>query len=148
MTVLLSELQAALNDVIVACMETADGHDATAGMLQDERLAGLLRDLARTRREAADELGDVIRELGNLPPAPDADLEVARELASRVKAALSPDERQTLMQERAAAEAHLETCIAQALAHADLPETARTPLSRLSASSQEAHDRLARSALD
>ena len=36
MTVLLSELQAALNDVVVACLETADGHESAAGMLLEE----------------------------------------------------------------------------------------------------------------
>jgi hypothetical protein len=149
MGVLLSELQIALNDVVVACLEAADGHEAAAGMLEeDDRLAGRLRDLARARREAADELGEVIRALGDLPPAPDADLEAARELASLVKAALSPDQRQTLLEERAAAEARLEAYIAPALARADLPETARPALLELSASSRDARDRLARGASD
>ena len=143
MAVLLSELQTALNDVVVACLEAADGHEAAAGMLEDDHLARMLRDLARSRRKAADELGDVIRELGELPPAPDTDLETVRELASLVKAALSPDERQTLIQERAAAEAHLEACIAQALARTDLPEQASSILQRLSTSPQDARDRLA-----
>jgi uncharacterized protein (TIGR02284 family) len=144
MTVLLSELQATLNDILVACLEAADGHESAAGMLvEDDRLAGMLRDLAQRRREAADEFGKLVRETGALPPAPDADLEVARDLASRVKAALSSDGRQTLMQERAAAESHLEACIAQALARADLPESARERLLQLSTSARDAHDRLA-----
>jgi uncharacterized protein (TIGR02284 family) len=146
MTMLLSELQTALNDVVVACLEAADGHEAAAGMLSDDRLAAMLRELAHARREAAAELGAVIRGLGDLPPAPDADLAVARELATRVKAALSPDERPTVLQERAAAEAHLEACIAQALARTDLPESARTLLQQLSTGSQGARDRLAASA--
>jgi len=146
MALLLSELQTALNDVVVACLETADGHEAAADILDADPLALTLRDRARARRQAADELGEVIRELGELPPAPDADLETVRELATRVKAALSPDERATLMQERAEAEAHLEASIAHALARTDLPETARALLQRLSASSQEARDRLAAAA--
>jgi uncharacterized protein (TIGR02284 family) len=146
MSLLLSELQTALNDVVVACLEAVDGHEAAAGMLADDHLAGMLHDLARARRAAADELGEVVRALGDLPPAPDADLEVARELATRVKAALSPDQRLTVMQERAAAEARLAACTAQALARADLPETARAALQDLAASSQQARDRLARGA--
>ena len=146
MALLLSELQTALNDVVVACLETADGHDAAANILDPDPLAGMLRELARARREAADAVGDVIRELGELPPTPDADLETVRELATRVMAALAPDERQTLMQERASAEARLEACIAQALARTDLPEGARALLQRLSTSSQEARDRLAAAA--
>jgi uncharacterized protein (TIGR02284 family) len=148
MAVLLSELQTTLNDLVVACLETADGHEAAAGMLDNDRLAGMLRDLARTRGEAAAELGDIIRELGDLPRAPDADLQTARELGTRVKAALSADERQTLMQERAAAEAHFEACIANALARSDLPANARTLLRQVSKSSQEARDRLAAAAPD
>jgi uncharacterized protein (TIGR02284 family) len=143
MAVLLSELQTALNDVVVACLEAADGHDSAAATIQEDHLAGMLGELARSRREAADRLGEIVRELGALPPAPDADLEAVRELASRLRAALSPDERQTLMQERAAAEAHLEACIAQALARADLPERARSFLQQLSTSTQNARDRLA-----
>jgi uncharacterized protein (TIGR02284 family) len=146
MTVLLSELQTALNDVVVAGLEAADGHEAAAELLADDRLAGMLRDLARARREAAAGLGDILRQRGDLPPAPDADLETVRDLAARVKAALSPDQRQTLMQERVAAEAHLEACVGQALAHADLPETARPPLLQLSISSQDARERLAAAA--
>ena len=49
MAVLLSELQTALNDVVVASLEAADGHETAAGMLADDRLTGMLRDLARAR---------------------------------------------------------------------------------------------------
>lgn len=146
MTVLLSELQAALNDVVVACLETADGHQSAAGIVADGAAAELLAGLAEARRLTAARLGEIVRQLGDLPPAPDVDFETVRGLATRVKAALAPDQRQILLAERAAAEEHLESCIAQALAQGDLPEGARAPLREVLADSRQARERLASAA--
>jgi hypothetical protein len=143
MALLLSELQTALNDVVVACLEAADGHAAAAGMLAQDPAAELLAGLAEARRLAAARLGEIVRALGHLPPAPDADLEAARELATRVKTALAPDQRQTLLAERAAAEEHVQSCVAQALSQPDLPDAAAPLLQELRADSAEAGERLA-----
>jgi uncharacterized protein (TIGR02284 family) len=120
-----NELQIALNDLIVACLEAADGHEAAAEILGDDPLAEALRDLAGARRELAGQLGERLRTLGDLPREPDADLETVRELAARVMAALSADHRQVLLDERSAAEAHLATCADAALAHAELSDETR-----------------------
>ena len=70
MGVLLSELQIALNDVVVACLEAADGHEAAAGMLEeDDRLeeAGVpphdprRRALAREMAECVDALAGILQ---------------------------------------------------------------------------------------
>jgi uncharacterized protein (TIGR02284 family) len=142
MVLLRNELQTALHDVVLACLETADGHEAAAAILADDPLAATLRAWAQQRREAAARLGDVLRELDDLPPEPDADLETVRELATWVKAALSPDQRHTVLEERRAAEAHLLEAIEQALARPDLPEPARSLLLELRAAAARAHEQL------
>ena len=81
---------------------------AAAELLADDPLADVLRQLADERRELAGRVGERLRELDDLPPEPDADLEAVRELATWVKAALTGDQRHTVLLERKAAEAHLE----------------------------------------
>jgi uncharacterized protein (TIGR02284 family) len=142
MTLLRSELQTALHDVVLACLETADGHEAAAAILANDPLAATLRAWAQERREAAARLGDIVRQLDDLPPEPDADLETVRELATWVKAALSPDQRRTVVEERRAAEAHLLETIEQALARPDLPEHARSLLLDLRTAAARAHEQL------
>jgi uncharacterized protein (TIGR02284 family) len=142
MALLRNELQTALHDVVLACLETADGHEAAATILADDPLAATLRAWAEQRREAAARLGDIVRELDDLPPEPDADLETVRELATWVKAALSPDQRHTVLEERRAAEAHLLETLEQALARPDLPEPARSLLPELRADVARAHEQL------
>jgi Domain of unknown function (DUF2383) len=143
MTLLRNELQTALHDVVLACLETADGHDAAAGMLADDPLAATLRAWAEQRREVAARLGDALRELDDLPPEPDADLETVRELATWIKATLAPDQRQTVLAERRAAEARLLATIEQALARPELAEPARSLLLELRAAAARAHEQLA-----
>ncbi|HSA82655.1 MAG TPA: hypothetical protein VLE23_17695 [Geminicoccaceae bacterium] len=143
MTLLRNELQTALHDVVLACLETGDGHEAAAGILAGDPLAATLCAWAEQRRTAADRLGDILRELDDLPPEPDADLETVRELATWVKAALAPDQRHTVAAERAAAEAHLLETIEQALARPDLAEPARSLLLELRAAATDAHKQLA-----
>jgi uncharacterized protein (TIGR02284 family) len=119
-----SELQIALNDVQVALQEAADGHEWAADFVPDPQLGDLLRELALERRSLAEALGEQLKALGDLPRAPDTDLETVRDLVSRIKAAFSPDERQALLDDRAAAEARLEACAETVLARDDLPEDA------------------------
>jgi hypothetical protein len=142
MALLRNELQTALHDVVLACLETADGDEAAAAILADDPLAATLRAWAQQRREVAARLGDIVRELDDLPPEPDADLETVRELATWVKAALAPDHRHTVLEERRAAEAHLLETIEQALARPDLPEHARSLLLELRAAAARAHEHL------
>ena len=125
-----NELQTALQDVEVACLEVADGHEAAADMLADDPLAAVLRELAGARRTAAERLGERIREQDDLPAEPDADLETARDLATRVMAALSADQHHTLAAERAAAEGHLATLAEDALDQPELSDDARRRSSR------------------
>jgi hypothetical protein len=138
-----NDLQTALQDLEVACLEVADGHEAAAGMLaDDDPLAPVLRELARARRTAAERLGDCIRQLDDLPAEPDADLETARDLAARVMAALSPDQHHTVAAERAAAEGHLVSLAEAALEKHELADDARRLVERIRAEAAAAQQRL------
>jgi uncharacterized protein (TIGR02284 family) len=137
-----NELQVALQDAEVACVEVADGHDAAAEILADDPLAATLRELAQARRAAAAQLGDHLRQLGDLPRAPDTDLETFRELAARLKAALAADHRRVLLDERSAAEAHLADTAEVALAQAELSPETRALVEETRAASRAAADRL------
>jgi Domain of unknown function (DUF2383) len=111
-----TELQVALNDVIVACQEAADGHETAADVIPDAGLAARLKAFVTERREAAERLGEHLRELGDLPRVPDSDLEALRDLVSRFKSALSPEEWRSLLDDRIQAEQHLVACARAALA--------------------------------
>ena len=137
-----SELQVALNDVVVACLEAADGHERAADFELDPELADLLHALTEERRSLAEALGERLRDVGDLPRAPDSDLEAVRGVVSRLKAALSADERQALLEERAAAEANLEQAAANALGRDDLPADARALIEQIRERARDARDRL------
>ena len=142
MVLLRNELQTALHDVVLASFETADGHEAAAEILADHPLAEVLRQLVDERRELAGRLGERLRELDDLPPEPDADLETVRELASWVKAALTGDQRHTVLHERKAAETHLEHTVEQALTQPDLAPETRSLLEQIRAAAQAAQRQL------
>jgi hypothetical protein len=139
-----NELQTALQDVEVACLEVADGHEAAAEMLGDDPLAAVLREIAGARRRAAERLGEYIRQQGDLPAEPDADLETARDLATRVMAALSGDQHHALAAERAGAEAHLATLARVALDQPDLSPAAKALLEQIRDAALAAQQRLAK----
>lgn len=138
-----SELQIALNDVEVALQEAADGHEWAADFVPDPELSGLLREIAAERRALSEALGEQLIELGDLPRAPDSDLETVRDLVSRIRAAFSPDERQALLEDRAAAEAHIEACAGTALARDDLSEETRALVQEIRERARAAQGRMA-----
>lgn len=143
MAVLRTELQTALNDVIVACEDVADGYENAASMVEDEAIAQAFLDIARARHAAAEELGEHLRELGDLPRAPDSDYETVRDALARFKVALSPDEWEALIEERRAAETGLEEALATALERPDLPERTREVLLRIQNEVRAAKEQLA-----
>jgi hypothetical protein len=139
-----NELQTALQDLEVACLEAADGHEAAAAILaDDDPLAPVLRELAGARRAAAERLGDHIRQLDDLPAEPDADLETARDLAARVMAAFSADQHHTVAVERAAAEGHLVALAEAALDQHGLADDARRLVEQIRTDAAAAQQRLA-----
>lgn len=133
--------QTALNDVILACTEAADGHSRAAQLVEAQGLARVLEALAEQRTAAAEELGEHLKTLGDLPKAPDSDLAAIRELVERVSAALSSDERTRLVEERERAEATVEEAVTAALDDG-LPTATRDVLVRLREETRLARERL------
>lgn len=133
--------QAALNDVILACAEAAEGHAHAAELVEAQELARVLEAVAGQRSAAADELGEHLQKLGDLPKAPDSDLSAIRELVERLSAALSLDEQTRLVEERERAEATVEEAVTAALAY-DLPTATRDLLVRLREEARVARERL------
>jgi hypothetical protein len=147
MTLLRNALQTALHDVALACGEAADGHEAAAELLEGDPLVPVLRELAAERRAFAGRIGERLRELHDLPPEPDADLETVRELATWVKAALAGDQRHTVLHERKAAEAHLQSTTEEALIQPDLSSQTRTLLEQIRAAAHAAQHELSERAV-
>lgn len=136
----------ALDDVIIALKRSVeDLEDAAATLDEGQALARLLSGIAARRRACVVPLEEALRDLGDLPSAPDADRQTFAHLATRLKAALLGNEDATLREAAQADEAALAEAIAGAL-EADLPETVQATLRRLAEDVAQARDALAENA--
>ena len=122
--------QTALNDVIYAVKDSAHHYQEAAGIVSDVGLAELFRTIAGQRETLATELDAHIRRLHDLPREPDPDREAVDAVLTRLKAALTGDERLSVLDEREQADDELRICIEAALAQ-DLPEATQAVLTRL-----------------
>jgi uncharacterized protein (TIGR02284 family) len=122
--------QTALNDVIYAVKDSAHHYREAADIVSDVGLADLFRTIARQRETLVTELEVHIRRLHDLPREPDPDREIVDAVITRLKAALTGDERLSVLDEREQAEDELRACIEVALAQA-LPEATQAVLTRL-----------------
>jgi uncharacterized protein (TIGR02284 family) len=123
--------QTALNELIVTCKDAADRYHDSAQVTHDTNLSALFQRLGERRYEIARKLEDQLRNLGDLPRNPDSDLEAIESLVTRVKAALSPDDQSTLIEERERGEVAIGEKISAALA-TDLPPETQSLLRELS----------------
>lgn len=119
--------EVALDEVITLCGEAADRYADAAGQVNDAELQALFEEFSGQRRIMAETLSDHLRGLGALPRAPDPDAETAHRLIGRLKAALSSDERLTLIEECEHADGIIATRLAAA-ADVDLPAETRRRL--------------------
>ena len=109
------ERLAALNNLIEQCKDEADLYQEAAGLTEEPALGELFTKTGRERERLASELSTYLRQLGDLPAAPDRDRETLEELVTRLKAALSVDKRLVLIDERLQAEKELSSLIESAL---------------------------------
>jgi uncharacterized protein (TIGR02284 family) len=125
--------QVAINQVVEGLLEAAHLHEQGAELLDAEPdLARALRALAERRRRAAQELGEHVRRLGDLPSEPDADLQAAKDVLAWVQDALADDQRDQVLQRCGQAEEHLALKVRAALDE-DLPSDTRAVLEQLGA---------------
>ena len=120
--------QLALTAVIEACLHAAHVHEDGAQLIGDDD-AGL-RQLAAERRRDAEKIAEHLRRLGDLPPEPDPEYEMATDVISHIKGALADDNRRQALERSNAAEEALAAALREAL-HQDLPPDCRRELERI-----------------
>lgn len=101
---LLSDLEVALNELLVACRESADHFRDGAQLVTDQQMAAELNRLATERESFIQPIEHKIRALGDLPSVPDPDKEDGEMLLHHIGAAVSEDYTGKLAQQRIDAE--------------------------------------------
>jgi hypothetical protein len=86
-----SATEAALNDLHVRLVETADQYSLLSEKPQTTDAGVLFEELAGARRRAAEKTEFYIRRLGGMPDVPDKDWETLEQLFAEAKQALTPD---------------------------------------------------------
>ena len=92
MSILRDETLVAINDLIVACRESANLLRTGADALNDHPAGRGLRDLADKRTSDADDLAAVVAKMEDVANAPNEEKELLTSAVTRLKAALSADE--------------------------------------------------------
>ena len=120
--------QLALSAAIEACLHAAHVHEDGAQLLGDDTVG--LRQLAAARRRDAEKLAEHLRRLGDLPPEPDPEYEVAADVISHIKGALADDDRRQALERSNAAEEALAVALREALPQ-ELPSDCRREIERI-----------------
>lgn len=127
------ELQVVLNDVEAAVTEAAEGHARLADELRGRdhpRVADLER-LASRRRQVAEILGDRLRELGDRPREGDPEYQSVLDMLAHLRASFAENDVETLLEERAEAEARIVEAVDVALDQDALPDDVARLLTEL-----------------
>ena len=122
------ERQLALTAAIEACLHAAHVHEDGAELIGADD-AGLRR-LAAERRRDAENLAEHLRHLGDLPPEPDPEYQIAADVLSRIKGALADDDRGQALERSTAAEEALAAALREALQQ-ELPPDCRREVERI-----------------
>jgi hypothetical protein len=122
------ERQLALTAAIEACLHAAHVHEDGADLIGDDAVG--LRQLAAARRRDAEKLAEHLRRLGDLPPEPDPEYQMAADVISHIKGALADDERREALERSNAAEEALAAALREALQQ-DLPPDCRREIERI-----------------
>lgn len=88
---LLSDIEVALNELLVACRESIDHYQDAAELVGQSDIAERFLDIAKRRKLFLNRLASTIRELGDLPSTPDPDKETSEMMLHHLGAALSSD---------------------------------------------------------
>lgn len=120
--------QLALTAAIEACLHAAHVHEDGAQLIEDDTVG--LRQLAAGRRRDAEKIAEHLRRLGDLPPEPDPEYEIAADVISHIKGALADDNRRQALERSNAAEQALAAALREALQQ-DLPPDCRREIERV-----------------
>lgn len=111
MNLIRSDKEVALNDLIVATRETVDHYRDAVEFLEDENLKRVFSTIANQREGFIERLENAVRALGDLPSVPDPDKEAGTMLLHHAGALLTGDYNPKVIEQRLAAEQHLEELI-------------------------------------
>lgn len=142
--ILRTDAELALDDVTESCKAAAD-HYRSAAPLAPPPLAEEFGELGRRHGEWGRRLEEEVRRMGNLPSAPDADREAVDHFLTRVKAALSRDERAALLERAAEVEAEV-AARAEAALREEVPPSARELLRAIAEGAGSTRERLSAAA--
>lgn len=104
---LLSDTEVALNELLVACRESVDHYQDAAKLVGEPDIAGSFLRILDSRKLFLTRLASAIRELGDLPTAPDPDKEAGEMILHHLGAALSDDYTNEALAQRIAAEENI-----------------------------------------
>ncbi len=113
MSILRSERQVALQELNRMLLESIDHYRDSAEFVDDQHAAQLFTRIADQREPLAEQLARAIRETGDLPSAPDADVETGEQLLHRLHAWFTADQARDVLEQRLQAESTLAETLAE-----------------------------------
>ncbi len=141
MSIIRSDQQVALHDLLLAVQDNAAQYHDAAEFLDVSAVAAVLHGLGEQRQEMAQRLSEALRALGDQPSAADPERVGLEKLAHRLDAAVSGDHVVPILEQRLAAEQHLSELI-DAARNAGLEANCATLVEELAAQSETVTERL------
>lgn len=114
MSLIRTDKEVALNDLLVASRESVDHYRDAADFLEDKTVTDVLHAIASQREPFIARFEQAIRALGELPSVPDPDKETGAMLIHHAGALLSEDYRSQVIEQRLKAEEHLTELVSDA----------------------------------
>lgn len=113
MSMIRTEKQTALQDLLVALQETADMFRDTADYVDEQSLSKELENIASEREDFLPSLRKLLRDNEDLPSEPDRERETAKKLLSRLFAAVDSNSTGEILMEREKEEDHVKQALTQ-----------------------------------
>lgn len=113
MSMIRTEKQTALQDLLVALQETADMFRDTADYVDEQSLSRELESIAGEREGFLPSLRKLLRDNEDLPSEPDRERETAKKLLSRLFAAVDSNSTGEILMEREKEEDHVKQALTQ-----------------------------------
>lgn len=98
MSIIRTDEQADALDILKLIIETADLYRAMGELLTEENVHHELFDIAKERESYIESFRDVVRQLGELPEAPDSDRELVEQLGGKVTQLFSADSTKAILE--------------------------------------------------
>lgn len=98
MSIIRTDEQAEALDFLKLIIETADFYQAMGELLTEENVHHQLFDIAKEREAYIEPFRKVVKELGELPEAPDSDKELVDELGGKITKWLSADSTKAILE--------------------------------------------------